>query len=1341
MKNNRKRYISIVMLVVMLFTLLPSNLVVTANSLMLDDSVADISDIETQSLEAIQNPINTTYTFHFYYYNQDTMLNKTEPDIYQSDLYIFDTTPGVVNNTSLTFQDKLIDTDNGITWVKGTIVLPYSNLGIIGRNVAGDWSGGQDTTDRLYNLTSGNEVTLWYLHGTGIYTEKPTVSIAEERYVIVEYIRPDGDYAGWNLYTWNSGFGGNVEIPFTMSADGRYLAKVPVKPTVSTLMFCVERNNWAEKDGGDHSIVLPLNQTVVKSKMYANSEPVLEYPYNIGYETEIDNNQVCFYYRDDKAYLDDTLETLTGKTYLIYNNTKYLMDYDHTNQRFYKNLPLENGIHTYYYEVDNQIILDKYNETNNGTESIFEYHIYTASIRANINTTSLSYNQNAVLSVQLDGLDANTIKVQEAYADLTSLGGNPQTSIDPELMQLTLAVRDNISIGTKNIPVTVIDQYGNKYTTNTSVDITSRDKTRDFDWDEAIIYFMVTDRFKDGNSSNNEANGTHTYGNNPGLYHGGDFAGVTSKLDYLKDLGINTIWITPIVENIDGVTVSGNGSADVPYNAGYHGYWTKNFEALNPSLGTEAELRTLIQEAHNRGIKIMVDIVINHAGYGTETEFQNLLRSPADCVAADEILQQLAGLPDFATERKEVRDTMVDWQTAWMKGFDIDFFRVDTVKHVDKTTWSYFKNELTKANPEFKLIGEYYGAGYANNFNYLNSGTMDSLLDFDFNDKASDFVKGNLDSVEAFLETRNGVLTNTATFGNFLSSHDEDGLLYSLKQTFDEETAKAKMMVAAALQITAKGQPVIYYGEEIGQSGANDYPYQTNRYDFDWTEANDQNKMLSHYKKLLSFRNENSSIFAKGDRTKLAGSDSEQFLVFDRTYNNNKVVVGLNISDVPKEVTLSIPKYSNRTVIDQYTGKIYNADQDGNITITIPNANAGGCVLLEIEKISTDNSGSNPSQNEITDTDSQQTTQTENTIDDITIGAVVDNKGTITINGSLKTTITTEKASIDIILTSEEIRELVKEATKENPLEITIPIDMAQIVDQLYNKSANTIELNLIANSELLGSDNINTEFILSRAILNAVKNNKKSMEVQIKDTDGATLYSWYFDGERVPYTSQKLDAINFTIGLGDVEKDTALSNLFKLDKEITSAYLLSMNDDNTLPTGTKVKVNIADKLGIPSGQKVYLYYYDQSTGKIMSLPKVTQKVGADGTITFNVIYSGEYVITTKMPNSKVRTSLLKQVSIPEKITVTLNSSKTIKPTITAGLNLVDSLSDELIGAGTEFMPVLIQYSTTDKKVLTVNKKTGKITGKKKGKAEIITTVTLKNGSKRQIKSTVTIKN
>lgn len=136
------------------------------------------------------------------------------------------------------------------------------------------------------------------------------------------------------------------------------------------------------------------------------------------------------------------------------------------------------------------------------------------------------------------------------FMDLTAIGGPSEVKLDTGLMKQTIAVKDTVAAGIKTIPVTLIDQYGNTHKGSTSIEVKARTYTGaklDFDWDEARIYFALTDRFKDGDLTNNEnVDKTHLE-----AYHGGDFRGMINSLDYLQQLGINTLWISPIVDNID----------------------------------------------------------------------------------------------------------------------------------------------------------------------------------------------------------------------------------------------------------------------------------------------------------------------------------------------------------------------------------------------------------------------------------------------------------------------------------------------------------------------------------------------------------------------------------------------------------------------------------------------------------------------------------------------------------------------------------------------------------------------------------------------------------------------
>ncbi|MFQ7613527.1 MAG: alpha-amylase family glycosyl hydrolase [Roseburia faecis] len=882
-------------------------------------------------------------------YSQDL---EMKPGV--SDIYIFENGGSDKNNTTVTLNKAVEDTENKVTWVQGTVTVPYNSLGIIARDKAGTWDGGQDG-NRFYTIDKNtSEVTLWYVYGKTPVTEKPTITKEDPRYFYLEY-ENDTLTTTPEFYSWTTGFAAELK-KFESAGAGKWKIKVPVKSSCTKVDFVVvldpSGSDWI-KDGGDHSIAFPQEQNVVCASMKKGEEPVLSAPYNKGYEVLPKENKIAFYYRDDNALIDDKLADM--KVSVDINGTEYEMTYNAGNKRFeYNYNKLESGRTYYRYKVGDEYILDKYNdkqEQKGGNDySYIEYYKLNATIQAEVMNALFNYNENNVVkfTVNQDENDTKKMEVASASIDVSSLGGSSALAIVPDLQAVTISATTDTTLGKKTLPIVVTDQYGNEYTTSVQVEVAARNKKNadDFDWDESVIYFMVTDRFFDGNESNNTASGAKTYGkDNAGLYHGGDFAGITQKLDYLEDLGINTIWITPIVENIPGVTVTDTGKEDVPYNAAYHGYWASDFTKLNPTLGTKEEFQTLIDQAHNRGIRIMVDIVVNHAGY--DTDFGDMIRSGEDIVSGSDQKDSLSNLPDFRTEDPAVSAQLVKWQTQWVKDFGIDYFRVDTVKHVENDTWAELKNALTETDPNFKMIGEYAGGGYASNGNTLGTGEMDSDLDFDFNDQATNFVKGNISSVESFLTSRNSGLNNTYMTGQFLGSHDEDGFKKKLLDGgMAEDAATAASMVAASLQITAKGQPVIYYGEEIGLTGLNNYPYQTNRYDFDWTMVNSDNKTYQHYKKMLSIRNAYTDVFARGDRKTIVASDEKGYDIVSRSYQGTKLYVGLNIKGAAQTVEVPVSESNGTILKDLYSGTSYTVN-NGKVEVTIPAAADGGTVVLK----------------------------------------------------------------------------------------------------------------------------------------------------------------------------------------------------------------------------------------------------------------------------------------------------------------------------------------------------------------------------------------------------------
>lgn len=1143
-------------------------------------------------------------------YSQDL---EMKPGV--SDIYIFEN--GGSNNTTVTLNKTVEDTENNVTWVQGTVTVPYNSLGIIARDQAGSWDGGKDG-DRLYTIDENtSEVTLWYVYGKTPVTEKPTITKEDPRYFYLEY-ENDTLTTTPEFYSWTTGFAAELK-KFESAGAGKWKIKVPVKSSCTKVDFVVvldpSGSDWI-KDGGDHSIAFPQEQNVVCASMKKGEEPVLSAPYNKGYEVLPKENKIAFYYRDDNALIEDKLSDMNVSVDI--DGKEYPMTYNAENKRFeYNYNELKSGRTLYRYKVGEEYILDKYNdkqEQKAGNDySYIEYYKLNASIQAEVRNASFNYNENNVVKfkVNQDENDTKKLEVASASIDVSSLGGSSALAIVPDLQAVTISATTDTTLGKKTLPIVVTDQYGNEYTTSVQVEITARNKKNadDFDWDESVIYFMVTDRFFDGNESNNTASGAKTYGkDNAGLYHGGDFAGITQKLDYLEDLGINTIWITPIVENIPGVTVTDTGKEDVPYNAAYHGYWASDFTKLNPTLGTEEEFQTLIDQAHNRGIRIMVDIVVNHAGY--DTDFGDMIRSGEDIVSGSDQKDSLSNLPDFRTEDPAVSAQLVKWQTQWVKDFGIDYFRVDTVKHVENDTWAELKNALTETDPNFKMIGEYAGGGYASNGNTLGTGEMDSDLDFDFNDQATNFVKGNISSVESFLTSRNSGLNNTYMTGQFLGSHDEDGFKKKLLDGgMAEDAATAASMVAASLQITAKGQPVIYYGEEIGLTGLNNYPYQTNRYDFDWTMVNSDNKTYQHYKKMLSIRNAYTDVFARGDRKTILASDENGYDIVSRSYKGTKLYVGLNIKDVAQTVEIPVSENNGTVLKDLYSGKTYTVS-NGKIKVIIPAATDGGTVVLKNNSSTNGGStgGSSSSGSTTTETKPSEDTKKDTTTIVIpaeklpegttaTVTVTKDASGKVTAEAAVAATGKTSKTGVKATVNADVIQ-AVTEAAGTKDVTITQEVKKADGTTA-YTLQVNAADVKACAKLAVMKKDEKTGELVLV---------NQKAYKVA---KDGSVSLTFKGEGTYVVKTQAEVKAqakqIAKTVkpAKTTVNVATKKTTVFKWNKKLNME-----NVEKITYKSSKKSVVSVNKNGKITGKK-------KGTGKVTA--EVTLKDGTKKTVKMKV--------------------------------------------------------------------------------------------------------------------------
>lgn len=1136
--------------------------------------------------------VEVVYHYTIYYYDFD----ETHMSENASDLWIWQKSgAGATAGTLFTAKEKLSD---GNEWLRADVTLPYTDVQIIPRS-KDEWKWQGDTV--LYNNSATAEnVTLYIVSNSNqAYTTLPELVKPKSRSIMIEYDRPAKDYEGWNIFTWNSGFGSDVSVAFA-DINGKMVAKIPVKDSQADLMlsFCMRQstadNEWANKDGGDHYVTIPAGQSLVKA-VFTQGEGITEVlPYNAGYEMDGANDTIHFYYRNDTLAAENNLASLDGKVSVVVNGQTCAMTYDAANDRFgYDFTGVSTGDYYYYYVVDGTEELDAFNSEKadySGKEcSVCHFKKANVSVTASLSQYAMDYNDNNVLSVKLtakDGEGLETSEIAAITADLSELGLNREFAIDPTLMEGTISCLNTVAAGEKTIPVTVKDIYGNVYTTATNVTVTERKKSAgDFDWDEAVIYFAVTDRFFDGDASNNDAYGVGDYntGEKGGSsYHGGDFAGLNQKLDYLKDLGVNTIWITPIVENI---TEDQHDNKTDTATYGYHGYWASDFTKLNKHLGTEQQFKALLDAAHSKGMKIMVDVVLNHAGYGTEKYFNSILtdadgnsismiRDSNNTISGDDKYDSLSDLPDFVTENKAVTDQLVTWQTEWMSKYSIDYYRVDTVKHVETTTWEAFKNSLTKVNPDFKMIGEYSGAGYANNAGELGTGSMDALLDFDFNDFAQKFVTGDISGVESSLQKRNGAINNTATMGSFLSSHDEDSLQYKLvnESKLSEEEAYNQMKVAATLQITAKGQPVLYYGEEIGQGGANNWPYQTNRRDFDWTELEkqkaDSNSIYNHYKTMLAIRNAYTDVFARGNRSTVAVSDADGYEVISRSYGNSTLYVGMNVKEAEKEVVIPVAESAGTVLTNLYDGKTYTVSADQNVSVTIPAAKYGGTIVLTAEK------KTEPAPDEKQDDKKTDTAES---------------------NGNAQSSGNNANQSTS--------------ANKTNPkqeeqavAEVTVQEESFANVIEAVNKAktGSKIRVNLLKTTKIPAN------------VFESIKG--KDMNVTFKVSDQA---SWIINGKDITGNVTAPIDLGLVVGTSDIPKQkvTALA-------DGNETIQLSLNYDGVFGFEGILRLSVGTD---HSGKIANLYYYNETTGKFEYYQAV--QVKEDGTVDFKFSHASDYVI------------------------------------------------------------------------------------------------------------------
>ncbi|MDJ0837153.1 MAG: alpha-amylase family glycosyl hydrolase [Acidobacteriota bacterium] len=451
-------------------------------------------------------------------------------------------------------------------------------------------------------------------------------------------------------------------------------------------------------------------------------------------------------------------------------------------------------------------------------------------------------------------------------------------------------------------------------------------------WGDEILYFVIVDRFADGDPNNN----ANVDIEGRGAFHGGDLKGLIKQLDYIADLGVTAVWITPVVKQIPKY-VSSVGFPDW----GYHGYWAEDFYQLDERFGTEDDLKKLVDEAHKRKIKILLDVVYNHAGYMSaytkRPDANDWLRTGRreSLCGDDDITMCLSGLPDFKTEKPEVRDYLITYAVELAKRTGLDGFRLDTVKHIEHDFWQEHRERCNDVlGKDFFLLGEVWGGDHKVLDPYFRTDELDSGFDFGFKGSAQAFVQGRGRTIafSRYLLKRHKIRDDYLV-SHYLSSHDVPGALYELKND------KTLFKLCVGLKLTTLGLPMIYYGEEVGRFGG-DWP--ENRTHMPWGKQSKQMPgagkvqdadMLAFYKKLIQLRKAHPALSVGGMRELHVEGD---LLAFARTKDGGEVWVAVNRAKGSVEAALDLPDtWKGKTVTEAMSGKPVKAD-GGKLNLKVP---------------------------------------------------------------------------------------------------------------------------------------------------------------------------------------------------------------------------------------------------------------------------------------------------------------------------------------------------------------------------------------------------------------------
>ncbi len=511
-------------------------------------------------------------------------------------------------------------------------------------------------------------------------------------------------------------------------------------------------------------------------------------------------------------------------------------------------------------------------------------------------------------------------------------------------------------------------------------------------WNSATIYFLLTDRFANGDTANDHALGRARDGALLRNFEGGDLTGLRQRIEagYFDSLGVTALWLTPFVEQIHGSVDEGTGKT-----YGYHGYWARDWTAVDPALGTRDDLKAMVDAAHRHGLRVLMDAVINHPGPVTPQD----PAWPADWVRTEPQCQYdsyasttdctlVPTLPDIRTDRDSAvalppaladkwraegrldreqasldayfrrtgyprapRYYLIKWLTDWVREYGFDGYRLDTAKHFGEAVSAELKREATLAYEEWKrahptealdslpfyMVGEVYGygpgGGRAYDFgdrkvDYFAFG-FDALINFAFKAEAH----GSLDTLYTRYAAalQGGDLAGVALL-NYVSSHDDGG---------PYDPARQDPLGAGTRLLLAPGGAQVYYGDELARplqvpGAEGDANLRSPMHWSDLAAGGATAATLEHWRRLGRFRRAHPAVGAGAHQTLQASP-----FIFSRILDADRVLVALDQPAGRKTIPVFGLYTDGTRLTDGYSGQEATVT-GGTVTLTTP----GRLVLL-----------------------------------------------------------------------------------------------------------------------------------------------------------------------------------------------------------------------------------------------------------------------------------------------------------------------------------------------------------------------------------------------------------